>query len=67
MNQYIMCVAVQDGKLEKIFERLDNKILLAAGWNKDSKEAYVQGGGHRTETIWFNFEYEPEKTMFEMG
>ena len=23
MNQYIMCVAVQDGKLEKIFERLD--------------------------------------------
>ena len=46
---------------------LYNKILLAAGWNKDSKEAYVQGGGHRTETIWFNFEYEPEKTMFEMG
>lgn len=40
---------------------LYNKILLAAGWNKDSKEAYVQGGGHRTETIWFNFEYEPEK------
>lgn len=23
MNQYIMCVAVQDGELEKIFERLD--------------------------------------------
>ena len=23
LNQYIMCVAVQDGKLEKIFERLD--------------------------------------------
>ena len=22
MNQYIMCVAVQDGELEKIFERL---------------------------------------------
>lgn len=46
---------------------LYNETLVAARWNKDSKETYVQGGAHRTETIWFNFDYEPEQTMFEMG